>query len=132
MRIPVLIVLLISSFLVVLAQNTPQNADQWYTAGQNYFQSKNFKQAEQAFQNAVKLNPSAANWRWLGEARVKLEDYDGASAAFAKAVALYRSIKGQEITANALENLTNQYRQVGSIRWNGWASVLRCTFGISI
>jgi tetratricopeptide (TPR) repeat protein len=113
MRLTVLIVLLISSFLVVLAQDTPQNADQWYTAGESYFQARNFKQAEQAFQNAVKLNPSAANWRWLGEARVKLENYDGASAAFAKAVALYRSIKGQEITANALENQTNQYRQEG-------------------
>jgi hypothetical protein len=77
------------------------------------FSSQKFQTSEQAFQNAVKLNPSAANWRWLGEARVKLEDYDGASAAFAKAVALYRSIKGQKITANALENLTNQYRQEG-------------------
>ncbi len=113
MRFSVLLMVLISSFLVVLAQGTPQNADQWYAAGQGYFQSKNFKQAEQAFQNAVKLNPSAANWRWLGEARVKLEDYDGGSAAFAKAVALYRSIKGQEITANALENASNQYRQEG-------------------
>jgi tetratricopeptide (TPR) repeat protein len=113
MRFTVLISLLISSFLVVLAQGTPQNADQWYTAGQNFLKARDFKQAEQAFQNAVKLNPSAANWRWLGEARVKLEDYDGASAAFTKAVALYRSIKGQEITANALENQTNQYRQEG-------------------
>ncbi len=113
MRLTVLIVLVISSFLIVFAQVTPQNADQWYAAGQAYFQVRNFKQAEQAFQNAVKLNPSAANWRWLGEARVKLENYDGASAAFAKAVALYRSIKGQEITANALENQTNQYRQEG-------------------
>lgn len=113
MRLPVLIVLFISSFLVVLAQGTPQNADQWFAAGQNFLRTRDFKQAEQAFQNAAKLNPSAANWRWLGEARVKLEDYDGASAAFAKAIVLYRSIKGQEITANALENLTNQYHQEG-------------------
>jgi tetratricopeptide (TPR) repeat protein len=113
MRLTVFIVVLISSFLVVLAQNAPQNADQWYVVGQNFFQAKNFKQAEQAFQNAVKLNPSAANWRWLGEARVKLEDYDGASLAFDRAIALYRSIKGQEITANALESQTNQYRQEG-------------------
>ena len=102
MRSPVLMLLLISSFLVVLAQSTPQNADQWFAAGRTYFQARNFREAEQAFENAAKLNPSAANWRWLGEARVRLEDYDGGSAAFAKAVALYRRIKGQEITANAL------------------------------
>lgn len=113
MRFTVLMLLVISSFLVVIAQSTPRNADQWYAAGQNFLQLKNFQAAEQAFQNAVKLNPSAANWRWLAEARVKLEDYDGGSAAFAKAVALYRSIKGQEITANALENYSNQFRQEG-------------------
>jgi tetratricopeptide (TPR) repeat protein len=120
MRLTVLIVVfgfLISSFLISPAQNipqnTPRNADQWYAAGQDFLQARNFREAEQAFQNAVRLNPSAANWRWLGEARVKLEDYDGASTAFSKAIALYRSIKGQEITANALENQTNQYRQEG-------------------
>jgi tetratricopeptide (TPR) repeat protein len=116
MRLTVLIVafgLLISSLLIAPAQGTPRNADQWYAAGQQFLNARAYQQAEQAFQNAVKLNPSAANWRWLGEARVKLEDYDGASLAFDRAVALYRSIKGQEITANALENQTNQYRQEG-------------------
>ncbi len=113
MRFTVLIVLFISGFLVVLAQSTPQNADQWYAAGQNFLRTRDYKQAELAFQNAAKLNPSAANWRWLGEARVKLEDYDGATLAFDRAIGLYRSIKGQEITAAALENLTNPYRQEG-------------------
>jgi tetratricopeptide (TPR) repeat protein len=116
MRLTVMILafsLLLSSFLIAPAQSTPRNADQWYVAGQGFLKAGNFRQAEQAFQNAVKLNPSAANWRWLGEARVKLEDYDGASAAFDRAVALYRTIKGQEITANALESQTNQYRQEG-------------------
>ena len=109
----ILVFLLISSFLVAPAQNTSRNADQWYTAGRAFYKLGDFKQAEQSFSNTVKLNPSAANWRWLGEARVKLEDYDGASLAFSKAIALYSRIKGQEITANALENLTNQYRQEG-------------------
>ena len=116
MRLTLLIVafsILISSFLIAPAQNTSRNANQWYVAGQAFFQLKDFKAAEEAFTNAVRLNPTAANWRWLGETRVKLEDYDGASLAFGKAIALYRKIRGQEITANALENLTNQYRQEG-------------------
>jgi Tetratricopeptide repeat/Glycosyl hydrolase family 26 len=115
MRLTMLILafVLTSGFLVAPAQIAARNADEWYTAGQAFYKLKDYEQAQNAFANAARLNPSAANWRWLGEARVKLEDYDGASAAFERAVGLYRNIKGQEITANALENLTNQYRQEG-------------------
>ncbi len=109
--------LVLSSFLIVPAQTSFRNADQWYTAGQAFYKLADYKQAEQAFLNAVKLNPTAVNWRWLGESRVKLENYDGASLAFGKAINLYRKIKGQEITANALEAMTNQYRQEGEFYW---------------
>ncbi len=91
-----------------------RNADQWYATGQNALKSGDYSSAIAAFQNAVKGNPSAANYRWLGEAYVKLEKYDQATAAFDMAIQKYRA-KNDKVTAQALENRTNPYRQQGEV-----------------
>jgi Glycosyl hydrolase family 26 len=101
-----LAVLLFVSSLAA-AQRT---ADDWYASGVTAFNRGQFINAEAAFERAVALNPTAANWRWLGEARVRLKDYDGATTAFSVAIAKYRA-SGDVITANALQNRTNPYRQ---------------------
>ena len=90
----------------------PRNADQWYAAGRRALQNRQYAAAEQAFEEAVKRNPTAANWRWLGEARVGLESYDGATTAFGSAILKYRA-SGDTLTANALENRVAPYRQQG-------------------
>ena len=104
-----LILLFISS--LALGQ---RNADQWYAAGQAAWQQSDYRTAATAFKNAVQQNPTAANWRWLGEAYAKLEDYDNATKAFDQAIAKYRA-KNDLITARALENRTNPFRQQGEV-----------------
>ncbi len=91
-----------------------QSADQWYEAGQRAYQRGDYRTAITAFKNAVQKNPSAANWRWLGEAYAKQEDYDNATNAFDQAILKYRA-KKDLITARALENRTNPYRQQGEV-----------------
>jgi hypothetical protein len=94
------------------------NSDRAYAAGRSALARGDFAVAERSFAEAVRGNPSAANWRWLGEARVGLRDYDGASAAFRSAILKYRML-GDALTANALANQTNQYRQETFFyRWN--------------
>jgi hypothetical protein len=105
----VMILLIISS--LALGQ---RNADQWYAAGQTAMQQSDYSTAVTAFRNAVQQNPTAANWRWLGEAYAKLEDYDNATRAFDQAIAKYRA-KNDLITARALENRTNPFRQQGEV-----------------
>jgi tetratricopeptide (TPR) repeat protein len=103
-----------SLLLGVAALAQPRNPDQWYAAGQAAMQRGQYAAAEQAFSRAVQGNPSAANWRWLGEARVRLADYDGATQAFGTAILKYRAL-GDQLTANALENRTAPYRQAGEV-----------------
>ncbi len=95
-----------------LAQSEPHSADGWYNLGRSALARGDAIAAERAFQEAVKLNPTAANWRWLAEARVKLKEYDGASFAYDAAILKYRAL-GDALTANALRNLSNPYRQQG-------------------
>lgn len=109
MRYLIVWILLISS--LALGQ---RNADQWYAAGQSAMKRNDYQTAVTAFKNAVQQNPSAANWRWLGEAYAKLEDYDNASRAFDQAIAKYRT-QNDLITARALENRTNPFRQQGEV-----------------
>jgi tetratricopeptide (TPR) repeat protein len=110
MRLALVLILLFISSLA-LGQ---RNADQWYAAGQAAMKQSNYSAAASAFRNAVKQNPTAANWRWLGEAYAKLEDYDNATKAFDQAIAKYRA-KNDLITARALENRTNPFRQQGEV-----------------
>lgn len=98
--------------LCSLGQAQPRNADQWYAAGRRALENRQYAAAEQSFAAAVKRNPTAANWRWLGEARVGLEAYDGATTAFGSAILKYRA-SGDPLTANALENRVAPYRQQG-------------------
>jgi hypothetical protein len=100
------------SGVVALAQ--PRTPDQWYVAGQAALRRGDFKAAETAFSQAVQGNPSAANWRWLAESRVRLADYDGATQAYTTAVLKYRRL-GDTLTANALENIAAPYRQQGEL-----------------
>ena len=100
--------------LASLVQAQPRSADQWYAAGRKALENRQYALAEQAFTEAVKRNPTAANWRWLGEARVGLEDYDGATVAFSSAILKYR-VSGDTVTANALENRVAPYRQQGDL-----------------
>ena len=94
------------------------SADRAYAAGRAALARGDFGAAERFFASAVQGNPSAANWRWLGQARVALRDYDGATLAFGTAILKYRSL-GDSLTANALANQTDQYRQeVLLYRWN--------------
>ena len=110
MRLGLALVLLLISSLA-LGQ---RNADQWYAAGQAAWQQSDYRTAATAFKNAVQQNPTAANWRWLGEAYAKLEEYDNATQAFDQAIAKYRA-KNDLITARALENRTNPFRQQGEV-----------------
>ena len=113
MRTRVFAVLMtLACLLASLSHAQPRNADQWYAAGRKALQNRQFAAAEQAFAEAVKRNPTAANWRWLGEARIGLEDYDGATSAFGSAILKYRA-NGDILTANALENRVAPYRQQG-------------------
>jgi hypothetical protein len=106
--------LVVSVGLVCLSLGLAQNADQWYALGQAAMKRGDFAAAVTAFQNAATKNPTAANWRWLGEAHAKLEQYDQAGAAFDRAIAKYRA-GGDKVTAQALENRTNPYRQQGEV-----------------
>jgi hypothetical protein len=108
------IIFLTGCLLLSLGRAQPRNADQWYAAGRTALSSQQFAAAERAFTEAVKRNPTAANWRWLGEARVGLADYDGATSAFGSAILKYRA-SGDTVTANALENRVAPYRQQGDV-----------------
>ena len=113
MRTRVLTILSLAACLLgSLSLAQPRNADQWYAAGRKALAGRQFAVAEKAFAEAVKRNPTAANWRWLGEARVGLEEYDGATTAFGSAILKYRA-SNDTLTANALENRVAPYRQQG-------------------
>ena len=96
-----------------LAQTAPRSADQWYAQGQGQLKAQQYPQAAASFEQAVRLNPSAANWRWLAEASVLAGDTERASQAYAEAVRLYRA-KNDPVTAQALENRAAQFRQDAS------------------
>ena len=96
-----------------LAQTAPRSADQWYAQGQGQFKAQQYSQAAQSFEQAVRLNPSAANWRWLAEAAVLAGNNERAAQAYAEAVRLYRA-KNDPVTAQALENRAALFRQDAS------------------
>jgi hypothetical protein len=107
---------LISSLLVSLGRS--QSADDWYETGRTALNAGAPARAVMAFKNAVTRNPSAANWRWLGEAHAKLERWDEATDAFDRSIQKYRAL-GDTVTALALENRTNPYRQQAEVYvWN--------------
>ncbi|PNY82922.1 hypothetical protein CVO96_07750 [Deinococcus koreensis] len=88
----------------------PTSPDQWYAQGQKELKAGRSAQAALAFRRAAELNPSAANWRALGDALVGAGDLAGASDAYARAIQGYRD-RGDTVTARALENKTAPYRQ---------------------
>jgi hypothetical protein len=112
-----LTVLILAAFLPVLAA-APRSADQWYAAGQQAMRASKFDTAAQAFAEAAKLNPSAANWRWLGEAYQRQGNTDAASAAFDQAISKYRRL-GDAATANALDHRAAPLRQTLELRLLG-------------
>ena len=109
--------LLLAGWLPVMAAG-PHTADGWYAAGQGAMKAGQFRQAAVDFAQAAALNPSAANWRWLGEAHQKSGDTAAAAAAFDRAIALYRS-RGDVATANALDHRVAPLRQTTELRLLG-------------
>jgi tetratricopeptide (TPR) repeat protein len=109
---------LLGSSALLIQEGHSQSADDWYESGRAALSANAPTQAVTAFQNAIELNPSAANWRWLGEANAKLERWDDATAAFDQSIKKYRAL-GDSVTARALENRTNPYRQQADVYvWN--------------
>ncbi len=107
---------LVSILLASLGRS--QSADDWYETGRSALNAGAPVKAVVAFKNAVARNPSAANWRWLGEAHAKLERFDEATDAFDQSIRKYR-VLGDTVTALALENRTNPYRQQAEVYvWN--------------
>jgi tetratricopeptide (TPR) repeat protein len=63
----------------------PLQAEQEMKVGGFYFKRGSFRAAALRFEEATKWNPALAEaWRRLGEAREKLKDTDGATAAYRK------------------------------------------------
>ncbi|MBC7647051.1 MAG: hypothetical protein H7095_08050 [Pseudopedobacter sp.] len=54
-----------------------------------------FPSAVQVMQKSVQLNPSASNWRYLGELAVKAENYDVACTSFKEAIRRYQKLDVQ-------------------------------------
>jgi len=54
-----------------------------------------FAQATLVMQRATDLNPSAANWRYLGELAARAENFETACTAFTKATAMYGKLDPQ-------------------------------------
>ena len=109
--------LLLAGWLPGLAA-APHTADGWYAAGQGAMKAGQYRQAAVDFAQAAALNPSAANWRWLGEAHEKSGDTTAAAAAFDRAIALYRK-RGDVMTANALDHRVAPLRQTAELRLLG-------------
>jgi tetratricopeptide (TPR) repeat protein len=118
-----LLLVLGCSLLVPLAAaqpgGSPRNADQWYAQGRAQFQAGNFKAAAQSFAQAVKLNPTASNWRNLADSQVALGQYDEATQAYDQAIAKYKAFgdKGNLQNAAALTAIANPYRQEAELYW---------------
>ncbi len=54
-----------------------------------------FAQATLAMRRATDLNPSAANWRYLGELAARAENFETACQAFGRATAIYQKLDPQ-------------------------------------
>jgi len=57
--------------------------------------SGKFAQATLAMRRATDLNPSAANWRYLGELAARAANFETACTAFTKATAMYQKLDPQ-------------------------------------
>lgn len=88
----------------------PASADGWYALGVRAREAGDARKAARAFAQAAALNPSAANWRALADEQVRLGDYAAATRAYDQAAARYR-LRGDDVTARALEYLAAPYRQ---------------------
>jgi hypothetical protein len=111
-----LLLLLGVSLLLPLALAQPRSADQWYAQGRSQFRAGNFSGAVQSFAQAVRLNPSASNWRNLADSHVQLDQYDQATQAYDQAIARYQRL-GDTKTAAALTAIANPYRQEAELYW---------------
>ncbi|THF85245.1 hypothetical protein E7T09_17260 [Deinococcus sp. KSM4-11] len=93
-----------------LAVALPHTADGWYAQGQQELRAGHLQAAAAAFGRAAAQNPSAANWRAMADVLVRLNDFQGATQAYDRAIQGYRS-RGDTVTARALDTLAAPYRQ---------------------
>lgn len=78
-------------------------------------QQRQARREAEALAQAVARHPSAAGWRALADAQVRLGDYAAATRAYDQAAAIYRRV-GDDMTARALEYLAAPFRQTLEVR----------------